>query len=343
MLLAGITLDIIQRQYDTIIEVAVGTLSLEDTYRPYKHRFLLLSKNLHNDCSNKGGETAHPLSAEESPALDHREVGTIAVRSDPFASISVVQIFDPLSPFKRAMNREVNIALRKKTNEGGERDRDRDGEKGDQSILRELDESLLIKTIGLSISVDASSVRQVLDIVGPAFVCIFSSPVQTLDLILSPLENPLPSTDYSTVLMEFENYGVRVSPRGKLIGCLENHRERERLAESDNSGIDQNRVLVGTGTGAKMGAGTGMRSGTGREVVRALLKLDLRVESVTLDMMKVSTIATVAVIAIAIAATVAVTVTAVASVTSIAAAASMQFMECSRTLCSTIFVTVHPC
>jgi hypothetical protein len=282
LLLAGITLDIVQRQYDTIIEVAVGTLSLEDTYRPQKHRFLLLSKNLSDVCSSmKEGETPS-LSGSDSSLLDHREKGTIAVRTDPFASISVMQIFDPLSPFKRAMNREVNIALKKKK-EGGDRDREGGGGvKGDQTILRELDESLLIKTIGLSINVDASSVRQVLDIVGPAFVCIFSSPVQTLDLILSPLEDPLPSTNYTTILMEFECSGVQVSPRGKLIGCLENR--RDRLLDGDSSGRDQNGVQ--TGTEVEVGVGTG----TGRIVVRALLKLDLRVESVTVDMMKVSTV-----------------------------------------------------
>jgi hypothetical protein len=267
LLLAGITLDIIQRQYDTIIEVAVGTLSLEDTCRPQKHRFLLLSKNLPSDSSCEA-ETLRPHCA--SPVLSHRERGSIAVRTDPFASISVMQIFDPLSPFKRAMNREVNTALRKK--EGGER------EKGYQRTLRELDESLLIRTIGLCINVDASSVRQVLDIVGPAFVCIFSSPVQTLDLILSPLEDPLPSTDYTAILMEFECSGVQVSPRGKLIGCLESH--RDRLLDGDSSGRDQN--------GVQAEAGVGVGAGMDRVVVRALLKLDLRVESMTLDMMKVS-------------------------------------------------------
>jgi hypothetical protein len=250
--------------------VAVGTLSLEDTYRPQKHRFLLLSKNLSNVSSSmKDGETPS-ISGSDSSLLDHREKGTTALRTDPFASISVMQIFDPLSPFKRAMNREVNNALKKKK-EGGDREV---GGKGDQNILRELDESLIIKTIGLSINVDASSVRQVLDIVGPAFVCIFSSPVQTLDLILSPLEDPLPSTDYTVILMEFECSGVQVSPRGKLIGCLENR--RDRLLDGDSSGRDQNGVQTETGTG------------TGRIVVRALLKLDLRVESVTVDMMKAS-------------------------------------------------------
>ena len=49
LLISSITLDIVQRAYDTTIAVAAGSLSVEDSSRPAKQRFLILSKNLNSD------------------------------------------------------------------------------------------------------------------------------------------------------------------------------------------------------------------------------------------------------------------------------------------------------
>ena len=277
LLLSTMSLDILQRAYDTRIAVSVGSLSLEDSSRPVKQRYLLLSKNL----NSKGEPVGVDVSSENIQTEQHRDSGSShtggstssssmatssacvgeksesASKSCAFASIDVLQIFDSLSPFKGTMDRDVDKALNNRVRAG----------RGEEEVmaLRELDESLLIKTIGLVLSVDASAVRQVREIVEPAFACIFSSPVTTaVDPFLTPHDESLKTP----ITIESATHA-----RGHLIGCLEGRdweaekeRERERYGGSGGTkeGIQSRKILV-----------------------RALLKLDLEVGCITVDMLKV--------------------------------------------------------
>lgn len=283
LLLSTMSLDILQRAYDTRIAVSVGALSLDDSSRPMKQRYLMLSKNLNSEAEPIGvGKGSDSNDSNNTQAEQQRTEGnsplmggsmnsnakattSASVRREPgsepspdssaFASIHVLQIFDSLSPFKATMDSDVDKALNNRV---------RAGRGGDEVVtVRELDESLLIKTIGLALSVDASAVRQVREIVEPAFACIFSSPVATaVDPFLTPQEEsvkiPTPSETNSHA-------------RGHLIGCLEGRdweAEREKERGRDRGG--------GTNEAQSM-----------RVLIRALLKLDLEVGCITVDMLKV--------------------------------------------------------
>ena len=254
------SLDILQRAYDTRIAVSVGALSLEDSSRPVKQRYLLLSKNL----NSRGEPVSVGIGSDNTQAEQQREGGSTSSSSttssacvaresesasSAFASIHVLQIFDSLSPFKSTMDCDVDKALNNRVRAG----------KGGEEVVavRELDESLLIKTIGLVLSVDASAVRQVREIVEPAFACIFSSPVTTA---VDPFVTSQDESLKTPISSELDSHA-----RGHLIGCLEG-RDWERYG----------------GRG-----GTNEAPQSMRVLVRALLKLDLEVGCITVDMLKV--------------------------------------------------------
>lgn len=287
LLLSTMSLDILQRAYDTRIAVSVGALSLDDSSRPTKQRYLMLSKNLNSEAEPIGvgvgvGKGSDSNDSNNTQAEQQRTEGnsplmggsmnsnakattSAYVRREPgsesspdssaFASIHVLQIFDSLSPFKATMDSDVDKALNNRV---------RAGRGGDEVVtVRELDESLLIKTIGLALSVDASAVRQVREIVEPAFACIFSSPVATaVDPFLTPLEESIKIPTSS----ETDSHA-----RGHLIGCLEG-RDWEAEREKER--------------GRDRGGGNDEAQNT-RVLIRALLKLDLEVGCITVDMLKV--------------------------------------------------------
>ena len=296
LLISSITLDIVQRAYDTTIAVAVGSLSVEDSSRPAKQRFLILSKNLNSDGMLLERPLPLPLQYpdDDDPGVPKsaavvKEISAVEVDEvKPFATIAVCQIFDCLSPDKRGMDTDVNRILNPesvKNNSDRDRHRERDRGvdvgadtnmgvgvgmnvgigRGDVEMLRELDEGLIIRVVGLSISVDARAVRQIHEIVEPVFACIFSSPVDTaFDTSQAPFEG----SGVNPLEMRSEGDDVSSCPRGRAVGCLEN--------EWGDRGRHYTELVAE------------VQTRPGQEIVRALLKLDLRVDVITIDMLKVA-------------------------------------------------------
>ena len=293
LLISSVTLDIVQRAYDTTIAVAAGSLSVEDSSRPAKQRFLILSKNLNSD----GMLLEDPLPLSVPPPVplslppqcpydyDYdtgvvKEMSAVEVEVavvKPFATIAVCQIFDCLSPYKKGMDSDVHRTLNPESvRNSSDRARDRDKGadvgadvdvgvgRGDVEVLRELDEGLIIRVIGLSISVDARAVRQIHEIVEPVFACIFSSPVDTA---FDPAQAPFEGSGVNPPGMRSEGDDVSPCPRGRAVGCLEN--------EWGDRGRHYTELVAE------------VQTRSGQEIVRALLKLDLRVDVITIDMLKV--------------------------------------------------------
>ena len=282
LLISSVTLDIVQRAYDTTIAVAVGSLYVEDSSRPAQQRFLILSKNLNSQgmlleqCDHlpPGPLKCHSKSISHSHSSSHPGYDTDGDNSNaaavvkPFATIAVCQIFDCLSPYKKSMDLSVHNTLNPQPIGGG--DVDVQVGKDDVEVLRELDEGLTIRVIGLSISVDARAVRQVHEIVEPVFACIFSSPVDTaFDAAHTPMDGsgiyPLEGSRVSPPDMRLDKDDLTPCPRGRAVGCLEN--------EWGDRGRHYTELMA--------------QVKPGQEMVRALLKLDLRVEAMTVDMLKV--------------------------------------------------------
>ena len=196
----------------------------------------------------------------------------------PFATIAVCQIFDCLSPYKKSMDSDVHRTLNPESVRNctdSERERGRGVDvgmdvgvsvgRGDVEVLRELDEGLIIRVIGLSISVDARAVRQIHEIVEPVFACIFSSPVDTA---FDPTQAPFEGSGVNPPGMRSEGDDVSPCPRGRAVGCLEN--------EWGDRGRHYTELVAE------------VQTRPGQEIVRALLKLDLRVDVITIDMLKVT-------------------------------------------------------
>ena len=286
LLISSVTLDIVQRAYDTTIAVAVGSLYVEDSSRPAQQRFLILSKNLNSqgmlleepDHLPPGPIKSHSAPATIShsyshssshPDCDHdQDSSNAAAVVKPFATIAVCQIFDCLSPYKKSMDLDAHNTLNPQSAGGG--DVDVHVGKDDVEVLRELDEGLTIRAIGLSISVDARAVRQVHEIVEPVFACIFSSPVDTaFDAAHTPMDGsgiyPMEGSRVHPSDMRVDGDDLTPCPRGCAVGCLEN--------EWGDRGRHYTELMA--------------QAKPGQEMVRALLKLDLRVDAMTVDMLKV--------------------------------------------------------
>ena len=286
LLISSVTLDIVQRAYDTTIAVAVGSLYVEDSSRPAQQRFLILSKNLNNQgmlleqsdhlppgpvkCHSHSISHSHSHSSSHPHSDCDRDPDSryAAAVVRPFATIAVCQIFDCLSPYKKSMDLSVHNTLKPRS--AGRGDIDVQVVRGDVEVLRELDEGLTIRAIGLSISVDARAVRQVHEIVEPVFACIFSSPVDTaFDTAHAPLDgsgiHPMEGSTVSSPDMRLDGDDLTPCPRGRAVGCLEN--------EWGDRGRHYTELMA--------------QVKPGQEMVRALLKLDLRVDAMTVDMLKV--------------------------------------------------------
>lgn len=284
LLISSVTLDIVQRAYDTTIAVAVGSLFVEDSSRPAQQRFLILSKNLNNqgmlleqsDHLPPGPikYRSHSISHSHSHSCSHPDCDrdsdnrNAAAVVRPFATIAVCQIFDCLSPYKKSMDLSVHNTLNPRS--AGRGDVDVQVGRGDVEVLRELDEGLAIRAIGLSISVDARAVQQVHEIVEPVFACIFSSPVDTaFDTPHAPSNGSgIDSMEGSMVSppdMRLNGGDLTPCPRGCAVGCLEN--------EWGDRGRHYTELMA--------------QVKPGQEMVRALLKLDLKVDAMTVDMLKV--------------------------------------------------------
>ena len=277
LLISSVTLDIVQRAYDTTIAVAVGSLSVEDSSRPPKQRFLILSKNLNSEgmLLEKSGRlppVPFMCSSNSNYSKDF-DIRNSMVRDPcvaevikPFATIAVCQIFDCLSPYKKGMDCDVHCTLNSKSMEDTKEDSNvnTDVRKADVEVLRELDEGLTIRVIGLSISVDARAVRQVHEIVEPVFACIFSSPVDTA------FDSSQATSDGSGVrppVIRRDEDDLSPCPRGRAVGCLVN--------ELGNRGRRYTELIAE------------VEGRPCQEMVRALLMLDLRVDVITVDMLKV--------------------------------------------------------
>lgn len=288
LLISSVTLDIVQRAYDTTIAVAVSSLYVEDSSRPSQQRFLILSKNLNSQgmlleepdhlppCPSKYHSASTSISHSHShshssshPDCDHdQDTSNAAAVVKPFATIAVCQIFDCLSPYKKSMDLDVHNTLNPQSAGGG--GADVQVGKDDVEVLRELDEGLTIRAIGLSISVDARAVRQVHEIVEPVFACIFSSPVDTaFDAAHTPMDGsgiyPMEGSRVHPPDMRLDGDDLTPCPRGCAVGCLEN--------EWGDRGRHYTELMA--------------QAKPGQEMVRALLKLDLRVDAMTVDMLKV--------------------------------------------------------
>ena len=216
--------------------MSVGALYLEDSLRPHTQRFLILSKNLDNEgnslknsedsagFSAKGSDslggsqsTGTPrkeiLSSRRTSGFTDEEKKNNSYEKKVFATLSVVQIFDSLSPYKQEMDLSLKTAFKKnsingkgseitsgrssekgydnnngnndninnnnKNNNNNDNNNNDDNNNDNKRIMeRELDEVLVINTIGLHISLDANAVKHVHIILDPIIACLLASPVR---------------------------------------------------------------------------------------------------------------------------------------------------------------------